>query len=79
MHRALLIAEIFRNILDCMNTNGDEGTIVSLAVTCRAFHESSLDVLWYEQLNLLPLVRCMPADLWQESFNVVVRYISNNW
>lgn len=75
MHSSLLITEIFQNILDILIMEGAEGTIASLARTCRTFHDASLDILWFEQLGLLHLVRCMPSDLWVESEGIVVRMI----
>ncbi|KII95720.1 hypothetical protein PLICRDRAFT_693874 [Plicaturopsis crispa FD-325 SS-3] len=38
--------------------------LARLARTCRVFHEVALDLLWEEQTGMLPLLRCMPPDLW---------------
>lgn len=40
--------------------------LARLARTCRAFHEVALDLLWEEQRGMLPLLRCMAPDLWDE-------------
>jgi hypothetical protein len=39
-------------------------TLAVLARTAKIF-QYSLDLLWREQHNLLPLLKCMPLDLWE--------------
>lgn len=43
----------------------DRKSLAALAVTCRAFYESAMDVLWSELDSLAPLVKCMPPNMWQ--------------
>jgi hypothetical protein len=66
MHRCLLISEIIHLI--CAELGGvcAKKSLAGLAQTCLAFREPALDALWYELHGLLPLVRCMPQDLWVE-------------
>jgi hypothetical protein len=64
MHRCfipditLLICSELRNVKA-------QKSLAALAQTCWALSEPSLDALWYELHNLLPLVKCMPPDLWE--------------
>jgi hypothetical protein len=72
MHKALLISEVVANVCselvrehlfdDCQYP----GTLAAFAATCRAISEPALDVLWCTQLSLVPLLRCMAPDLWEE-------------
>ena len=56
-------------------------TLVSLAQTCRAFSEPSLDHLWSKLDSLKPLIRCFATVLTEErakvgrfsSFDIFVR------
>ena len=87
MHPSLSTPEIFRRILDFVNVHLPgfspfEGydaafsvnpSLASLARTCKTFLEPTLNVLWYTQTTLVPLVRTLPEDLWIED---VVGYVS---
>ncbi|RDB14878.1 hypothetical protein Hypma_016419 [Hypsizygus marmoreus] len=67
MHHCLRIPEIVAQICDqslSLSWKRGSGTVVALARTCRAFHEPATAHLWYEIDTLIPLVKCMPADLW---------------
>lgn len=37
----------------------------ALALTCHAFCDHALARVWHTQYNLVNLVKCMPADIWQ--------------
>ncbi|KAH7929967.1 hypothetical protein BV22DRAFT_1116525 [Leucogyrophana mollusca] len=63
MHLCLAISELLRTIIT--NTTQD-GTLASLARTCKAFKDPALDVLYAELSSLYPLVKCMPQDLWED-------------
>lgn len=41
-------------------------TLVALALSCRALSEPALDLIWSTLPSLVPLVRTLPSDLWQE-------------
>ncbi|KAG0695678.1 hypothetical protein DFH29DRAFT_1083257 [Suillus ampliporus] len=70
MPRALLISEIFSNIISHVGTHvmyGDRRagpsavssrTLLALALTCRAFSEQSLDALWETSTGISSLLRC---------------------
>ncbi|KAJ6498835.1 hypothetical protein C8R45DRAFT_1093132 [Mycena sanguinolenta] len=40
-------------------------TLVRLATTSKIFTESALDLIWFDQTSLVPLVKCMPETLWE--------------
>jgi hypothetical protein len=44
---------------------GAKRSLAAFAQTCLAFSEPALHALWYELYDLLPLVQCMPRDLWK--------------
>ena len=56
----MLIENVFRAILDCLCRENDpaEGTLASLARTCRATSGPSLDFLWRKLVPLKPLILC---------------------
>ncbi|KAJ7661522.1 hypothetical protein DFH06DRAFT_1399468, partial [Mycena polygramma] len=65
----LKIPEIVRIICEQADTGSwysPQHTLISLARTSRTFSVPALDVLWYEQRSLAPLVKCMPSTLWEE-------------
>ena len=58
MHSFIAIDEIFQVVL----TNVIEDvTLRSLALSCRAFYEPAMDVLWSDLEGLQPLVKCLPS------------------
>lgn len=59
-HKCLLIAELTQNIFKYVS----EPDLVSLALTCQFFLNPALDLLWRKQDSLLPLLMCMPSNLW---------------
>jgi hypothetical protein len=70
MHRALLISEIFSNIIGHITVDERPGvwpveyvsssspTLFALALTCRAFSEQALDALWNNFKGVEPFMRC---------------------
>ena len=65
MHRCLLIPEIARLICSELRNVGARKSLAALAQTCLAISEPALDSLWYEIHDIIPLVKCMPPDLWR--------------
>lgn len=51
--------------------NHDTKTILSFALTCRAFIEPSFDALWSSQVSLIPLLSCFPSALRREGYECV--------
>ncbi|KAH9919411.1 uncharacterized protein B0H18DRAFT_636579 [Fomitopsis serialis] len=66
MHRALTIQELVRLVVNEVSRPGPlkRPSLLALALTCRAFHEAALDMLWTRQYGLGSLVQCLPKDLW---------------
>ncbi|KAG2098082.1 hypothetical protein BD769DRAFT_1700668 [Suillus cothurnatus] len=71
MPRALLISEIFSNIISHLNVDECDAhqwqadyvapsgpTLFALALTCRAFSEQALDALWNTLRGVEPFMRC---------------------
>lgn len=71
MHECLGISEILRLIFEAAYNDNphceSRDTLLSLAITCRAFQDVALDIIWHTQDTLVPLIKCMPADLWAET------------
>jgi hypothetical protein len=71
VHRSLLTERILLNIFDFVHADGnDDESLYNFAITCRAFQDPALDVLWRVQMSLAPLIKCLPADLWEETIEV---------
>ncbi|KAI0800386.1 hypothetical protein C8Q74DRAFT_1236194 [Fomes fomentarius] len=80
MHPGLLFPGIYTLILEYVNLQfPDEDpmhgyhqfcdsnpTLASLARTCKAFLEPTLDVLWRSQRSLGPIIRTFPESVWVE-------------
>lgn len=65
-HYCLEIREILDNIFGYLvpyNYRGHGlGTLAALARTCKTFSEPALDILWYSQDSVVPLISCLPSD-----------------
>ncbi|KAI0754857.1 hypothetical protein C8Q80DRAFT_394216 [Daedaleopsis nitida] len=59
-HRALHIVEIVRHVCQV----ADQNTLAVLARTCKLFYETALQTLWTGIPDLVPLIKCFPADAW---------------
>ncbi|GLB38758.1 hypothetical protein LshimejAT787_0506230 [Lyophyllum shimeji] len=69
MHRSLQIPEIVKLIceqLEVINPQTSEQfkCLAAFLRTCRAFHEPALSIVWSNVDSLVPLLKCMPRDLW---------------
>ncbi len=60
MHQALFIPEILHDVC----THATDTTLVSLALSCKSFHETAIQALWNELCDLNPLIKCFPEDIW---------------
>lgn len=71
MHHCLEIPEILDLIFDSVLNDAPSGdsrrTMLAVALTCHGFNGVALNVLWHTQTSLVPLIKCMPDDLWRES------------
>ncbi|KAG1729616.1 uncharacterized protein EDB91DRAFT_1338973 [Suillus paluster] len=63
MHRALLVDDIVRAILQ--NVTSSATDVINFASTCSAISSPALDTLWCTQSNLGPLIMCLPQDTWK--------------
>jgi hypothetical protein len=77
MHRALAVPEIVRTILDCFSAKPSHAidvdqiyygeatalrsSVLNVALTCRAFSEPALDILWWAMDDLIPLFNLLPG------------------
>ncbi|KAF7290770.1 hypothetical protein MIND_01317900 [Mycena indigotica] len=62
MHSVLRITELVDLVLDHIDRPRD---LYSVARTCKAFKELSLDHLWRTQNTLDNIVQCLPPELWE--------------
>lgn len=81
MHRCLLVPEIVTIVCDRLSDpplssdlSSDLASLAAFARTCHAVHEKALDRLWLTQNTIIPLLRCMPADVWEKR-----PYYSDDW
>lgn len=70
MHHALKIPEIqhiiFTFVFDDSLPRVKKRNLVSLAVTSQVFKHVALDIIWYTLGNVVPLIKCLPEDLYYE-------------
>ena len=66
MHACLNVDEIIRLIIHQLVRSRAKATAVALACCCKNFEDPVLDVLWEAQDGLLPLLKSLPADVWNE-------------
>ncbi len=62
MHEVLFCSDLLGLI--CQNC--DLHTLTQLSLTNRTISDEALHVLWSSIENFGPLIRCMPADLWEQ-------------
>ncbi|KAJ7162671.1 hypothetical protein C8R43DRAFT_1062958 [Mycena crocata] len=60
MHRAFSILEVIEAVFCELYVPKE---LAALAVTCKSFQDPALDVLWRTQDSIIPLLACMPDDL----------------
>ena len=66
MHRCLNVDEVVRLIACELAASGGKATAVCLACCCKGLGDPVLDVLWATQVELSPLFKCLPGDVWKE-------------
>lgn len=66
MHPCLCIDEIVRLIARELVESRGGATSIALACCCKALEDPVLDVLWETQDRMLPLLKSLPADVWDE-------------
>ena len=65
MHACLNVDEIVRLIASELVSEG-KATTVALACCCKIFEDPALDALWETQDQILPLLRTLPEDVWND-------------
>ena len=60
-HPCLNIQEILTNIFEHVP---ERATLAALARTCKTFSDPALDSLWYSQSSVIPLIKCLPSDVY---------------
>ena len=66
MHPCLNVDEILR-LLACELVGSEaRATAVALGSCCKSFEDPVLDALWETQHRLIPLLKCLPQDVWEE-------------
>ncbi|KII91573.1 hypothetical protein PLICRDRAFT_28183 [Plicaturopsis crispa FD-325 SS-3] len=69
MHHCLNVAEILKIVFDYVFDDAVTGasSVLAGALACKAFQGPAFDVLWHTQPSMIHLVKCMPADLWDNT------------
>ncbi|KAJ7591799.1 hypothetical protein C8J56DRAFT_519006 [Mycena floridula] len=71
MHECWGIAEIrdliFSDVFSAVSIRDARCDLVKLAMTCKLFSTTALDMLWRKQSTLFPLIKLLPRELWKET------------
>jgi len=71
MHASLNVDEIVRLIACELVESRIKATAVALACCRKGFEDPVLDALWETQEELLPLLKSLPGDVWNEGEYIV--------
>ncbi|KAJ6514431.1 hypothetical protein C8R47DRAFT_1064180 [Mycena vitilis] len=65
MHRALEIPDVVHMVCGYLpaDLSGSSRTLAALASTCKVLRDPALGALWRTQTSIIPLLSCMPEDL----------------
>lgn len=75
MHRCLQVSDILRCIVDSRESLSGAGferrilsnsNLLAFALACKDFLEPALDIRWIQVHEFRHLLKCFPADLWEE-------------
>ena len=78
MHACLNVDEIIRHIVCELVQSKAKATAAALAFCRKSFEDPVLDVLWESQDGLLPLLKSLPGDVWNEgryTVSTLITYI----
>ena len=67
MHRCLEITEILKIVFDNLDYSSRRRSLYALALVSKRFHEPALDILWEWDGSVLPLVKTLPVEVWEET------------
>ncbi|TFK49368.1 hypothetical protein OE88DRAFT_1736992 [Heliocybe sulcata] len=81
MHQALVLPDLLREILshlqvqkrwnDTADTKRERQHLIWVALTCKAFLDPALDVLWFRIDSLTPLLKLLDGFRWAGDFYVI--------
>ena len=71
MHPCLNLDEIWRLIAHELVASRGKADVVDLACCCKYFEDPALDMLWTKQDKLLPLLKSLPGDVWNDGWCTV--------
>ncbi|KAG1757199.1 hypothetical protein EDB19DRAFT_17321 [Suillus lakei] len=57
--------KVFQLVHDAFTEHSRNRTLLALALTCKSFTRTALDILWQDLCGLAPLIRCLPPSLWK--------------
>ena len=77
MHACLNVDEIIRHIVCELVQSKAKATAAALAFCRKSFEDPVLDVLWESQDGLLPLLKSLPGDVWNEGGYTVSTLITH--
>ncbi|CAL1709685.1 unnamed protein product [Somion occarium] len=88
MHRCLTIPELVESIAEMVRELHQDAKfkakgpvqqvpnpLFSMVLTCRAFYEPTMNVLWDTLSSLIPLMKCFPGHVWKENDDGKVRSV----
>lgn len=70
MHRAMTILEVVEEVCYYLSTGTSSRNALALAVTCKILHNPALNSLWKTQKSIIPLLSCLPDDLFNKRPNL---------
>lgn len=65
MHRAFTIREVAHEVFYTLHAANKSASLAAVAQTCKILQDPALDVLWHQQLGLLPLLKILPTAIEQ--------------
>jgi hypothetical protein len=66
MHHCLEVNELVALICQFLHQDRkNRKSLVAFATTCKAFRDPALSILWSNLTTLVPLVKCLPIDVWE--------------
>ena len=72
MNPCFRVDEILRLFACELVESEANATAAALAYCCKSFEEPVLDALWEKQERLIPLLKCIPQDVWEEEYGEFV-------
>ncbi|EKM58943.1 uncharacterized protein PHACADRAFT_25092 [Phanerochaete carnosa HHB-10118-sp] len=61
-----LSLDVVRNIIEQLGADEQLRTLLALSCTCKTICCYALNALWHKMSTLVPLLRCLPPDVWAQ-------------